>query len=79
MKVAGNNVNFCIAGKVNNGEFVMYYTENDKEWFPIRMFSLSKTDNLKIGFSVQSPVGDGSTATFSNIEYKNTFQESGYF
>ncbi len=76
MKVPNNEVYYKIAGNVNDNKFALYYSNNGIDWFLIRSFGLNKRDNLRIGFSVQSPVGNGATATFSDIKYKDKHPEN---
>lgn len=49
--------------------FALHYSLDDKTWHFVRYFALHKRDNLRVGFSVQAPTGDGCTVTFSNIRY----------
>jgi len=48
-----------------------HYSHDGKIWNMVRYFSLGKTENLKVGFSAQSPTGKECTAIFSEIEYKS--------
>lgn len=69
MPVDSGFVYYQIAGSTKRNTFNLYYSSDGDTWFPIRMFRLEKIDNLRIGFSVQSPVGQGTTALFSEIRY----------
>lgn len=71
MLVQGNEIYYRICGALKTKQFALYYSTDGVAWFPIRVFALANIDNLRIGFSVQSPVGEGSTAQFSEINYKN--------
>lgn len=70
MLIEGNEIYYKVAGKISSNRYVFYYSLDGEEWFPIRMFGMGKSDQLRIGFSVQSPVGEGSTAIFSDIKYQ---------
>ncbi|MFZ0339442.1 MAG: DUF1349 domain-containing protein [Terracidiphilus sp.] len=53
------------------GSAIFFYASQDgRDWKIIRTFSLGKAPNLRIGFSSQSPVGDGVTTEFSEIRYE---------
>ncbi|OIR01144.1 hypothetical protein GALL_167770 [mine drainage metagenome] len=67
MPINSKEIYFRIAGSVNENTFALYYSETGKDWFPIRGFRLNKTDNLQIGFSAQSPAGNGCAVEFSEI------------
>lgn len=71
MLVEGNEIYYKICGSLSEKKFVLLYSTEGISWFPIRTFALINIDNLKIGFSVQSPAGGGSSASFSEITYKN--------
>jgi regulation of enolase protein 1 (concanavalin A-like superfamily) len=49
--------------------FALHYSLDGKTWRFVRYFALRKTDDLRVGFSVQAPTGEGCTATFSEIRY----------
>ncbi len=65
--INGNKVYLRIS-KIDN-VFAFHYSLDKEYWHLIRYFSLDKTKNLKAGFSVQSPVGNGCTASFSDINF----------
>jgi regulation of enolase protein 1 (concanavalin A-like superfamily) len=46
-----------------------YESEDGQNWKIIRAFTLGATPDLSVGFSSQSPVGDGCTTVFSQIQY----------
>ncbi len=71
MLVDTNYVYYKIAGNLKYHSFTLYYSANGVEWFLIRSFALQKIDTLKVGFCVQSPVGNGASAIFSDIKYSN--------
>ncbi len=53
------------------GSAIFFYASQDgRNWKIIRTFSLGKAPHLLIGFSSQSPVGDGVTTIFSEIHYE---------
>lgn len=54
------------------GAFALHYSLDGKEWRFVRYFALHQTANLRAGFSVQAPTGDGCTVTFSAIRYTAT-------
>jgi regulation of enolase protein 1 (concanavalin A-like superfamily) len=48
-----------------------YASRDGKDWIMLRSFALNgDLSRLQIGLLAQSPVGDGITATFSNIRYE---------
>lgn len=47
-----------------------HYSCDGSYWHFVRYFSLGKLENLRVGFSSQSPTGEGCTAVFSNIRYQ---------
>ena len=75
MAVNKNELYYRIVGSTKEHKFGLFYSEDGKSWFPIRIFALDKIDNVRIGFSVQSPSGKGCTANFSEIHFqgKRTF------
>jgi hypothetical protein len=75
MAVNKNELYYRIVGSTNEHKFGLFYSEDGKSWFPIRIFALDKIDNVRIGFSVQSPSGKGCTVNFSEIHFqgKRTF------
>jgi regulation of enolase protein 1 (concanavalin A-like superfamily) len=46
-----------------------YYSTNGRSWRLVRTFTLGETLPLFAGFSVQSPIGEGASAVFSEIHY----------
>jgi regulation of enolase protein 1 (concanavalin A-like superfamily) len=71
MVINSKYVYYRIIGSVKGNTFGLYYSENGKTWFPIRGFKLTKTDNLQIGFSAQSPAGKGCSVDFTDINFQN--------
>lgn len=69
MVINTNWVYYRITGSTKSNVFALYYSEDGKSWFPVRSFILTKTDNLQIGFSSQSPVGSGCSVDFSEISF----------
>ncbi len=52
------------------GQAIFFYASEDGEkWTIIRAFSLGANPDLRIGFSSQSPIGEGCTSVFSEIHY----------
>jgi regulation of enolase protein 1 (concanavalin A-like superfamily) len=41
-----------------------------KKWTLVRALNLGPEQKLHFGFSAQSPAGEGSTTTFTEIKYK---------
>lgn len=68
MPVTGNFVFYRIIGSSKNNTFGLYYSSDGSSWFPIRSFKLDRFNNIRIGFSAQSPSGNGCTVNFSNID-----------
>lgn len=65
--VADAFVYYRITGSAKGNVFGFYYSHTGKDWYLIRTFKLGKTDNLRVGFSAQSPVGEGCKVEFSNV------------
>ena len=51
-------------------QIVFSYSKNGVDWIAIRYFRLNSGKPLKIGFSSQSPVGQGLRSVFSEIKYQ---------
>jgi regulation of enolase protein 1 (concanavalin A-like superfamily) len=52
------------------GQAIFFYASEDgQNWSIIRAFSLGDAPDLRIGFSSQSPAGNGCTTVFSEIHY----------
>jgi regulation of enolase protein 1 (concanavalin A-like superfamily) len=65
--IPGNTVYLKMA---KAGAAIFFYSSQDGEhWSIIRTFTLGKNPDLRIGFSSQSPTGDGCTSVFSEIHY----------
>jgi regulation of enolase protein 1 (concanavalin A-like superfamily) len=69
MPIDGNSVYMKIA---KSGQAIfLYYSTDGTKWTVVRAFSLGPaSQSLQIGFSAQSPVGAGSTTTFTDVQYK---------
>jgi uncharacterized protein len=52
--------------------FNFYASSDGRAWKMIRSFRLNSTAGLRAGFSAQSPIGDGATVVFSEIQYSAT-------
>ena len=47
-----------------------HYSEDGVYWHFVRHFTLGKLENLRVGFSAQSPMGQQCEAVFSQIQYR---------
>jgi regulation of enolase protein 1 (concanavalin A-like superfamily) len=47
----------------------LHYSLDGRLWHMVRHFALSGAKTFAVGFSAQSPTGDGATARFSEIRY----------
>lgn len=65
--VDGNSIYLRIA-KFEQA-YAFHYSHDAKTWNLVRYFSLGATQDAEIGFIAQSPVGDGCSASFSEIVY----------
>jgi uncharacterized protein len=66
--IQGNSVYLKIA---KAGQAIFFYASEDgQNWKIIRAFSLGKVENLRIGFSSQSPTGERCTTVFDHIDYQ---------
>jgi regulation of enolase protein 1 (concanavalin A-like superfamily) len=50
--------------------FAFHYSEDGKYWRLVRLFALQQVSNLAVGFSSQSPTGEGCRAAFQEIIYR---------
>lgn len=50
--------------------FAFHYSEDGKYWHLVRHFTIGKLQHLQVGFSVQSPTGEGCRAHFEEINYR---------
>lgn len=66
--IEGNSV-YLEVSKTGQAIF-LYFSTDGKKWNVTRVFVLGSGQPLQFGFSAQSPTGDGSTATFSEIHFK---------
>lgn len=65
--VQGNSVYLKIA---KAGQAIFFYASEDgMKWSIIRAFSLGATQNLRVGFSSQAPLGEKCTTVFEEIRY----------
>jgi regulation of enolase protein 1 (concanavalin A-like superfamily) len=65
--VPGNSVYLRIA---KAGQAIFFYASEDgRDWKIIRAFSFGPGAKVRVGFSSQSPVGDGCTTVFDQIGY----------
>ncbi len=52
------------------GQAIFFYASEDgKKWTIIRAFSLGPVTGLRVGFTSQSPLGEGCTTAFNEIRY----------
>lgn len=49
--------------------FALHYSLDGTTWRMVRYFTLYKQEALRVGFSSQSPTGQGCRATFNQIRY----------
>lgn len=47
-----------------------FHSTDGHAWKLVRAFTLGDAPKLRVGFSSQSPVGDGATSVFSDISYR---------
>jgi regulation of enolase protein 1 (concanavalin A-like superfamily) len=52
--------------------FAFHFSEDGKYWRLVRYFALQQTNNLRVGFSSQSPTGEGCRTVFAGIQYRAT-------
>jgi uncharacterized protein len=50
--------------------FLLYAAPAGQPWKLVRNFRLSSSPDLRVGFASQSPIGEGCSATFSEIAYE---------
>lgn len=65
--VNGNSVYLRIARL--NSCFAFHYSTDGKFWHLVRYFTLGALDALGVGFSAQSPTGEGCAALFAEVRY----------
>jgi regulation of enolase protein 1 (concanavalin A-like superfamily) len=65
--IDGNRVYLRIA-KISQ-TFAFHYSLDGTFWHMVRYFTLESSPNLRLGFSTQSPTGEGCTAKFSQVVY----------
>jgi regulation of enolase protein 1 (concanavalin A-like superfamily) len=65
--IAGHAVYLQVAKVGSTLSF--YYSTDAGSWRLVRTFTLGETKTLRVGFSAQSPIGEGVTAVFSEIRY----------
>ncbi|MBK8026022.1 MAG: DUF1349 domain-containing protein [Chloroflexi bacterium] len=51
--------------------FAFHYSMDDTYWHLVRYFTLGTLNSLQIGFSSQSPAGQGCTTTFTGISFRS--------
>ncbi len=67
--LAGKYAYMSVVRKGN--EFSFFYSADNKNWNMIRNFNLNITGQIKLGFAAHGSRGDGFTAIFSEIRYKD--------
>lgn len=65
--VPAGAIYYRIVGNAPGNTFEFYASIDGKDWCLLRTFRIEKTDALRVGFSSQSPSGDGCTTHFSEI------------
>ncbi len=48
-----------------------HYSEDGEYWHMVRHFTIGDLQNVRIGFSTQSPTGEGCLANFTEINYRS--------
>lgn len=67
MEVNDNQIYYKMA---KNGDMILLYESfNGRKWYLVRELNFATRTKLKLGFLAQSPVGKGSTVSFSEIAY----------
>jgi len=66
--IDGNTVYLRVARIAD--AFALHFSLDGKYWNMVRYFTLGKLENLRVGFLVQSPMGAGCNAVFSEIAYQ---------
>ena len=66
--IDGNQVYLRVARV--GGTFAFHFSTDGRFWHMARYFSLGELDDLKVGFSSQSPRGEKCTTVFSEIAYR---------
>jgi regulation of enolase protein 1 (concanavalin A-like superfamily) len=67
VSVGDRSVHFRLHRQGNTLAF--HYSLDGHYWHFVRHFSLGDVEQLRVGFSTQSPVGEGCRALFSEIQY----------
>jgi regulation of enolase protein 1 (concanavalin A-like superfamily) len=67
VEIPDGAIYYRIVGAVPGNTFGFYASIDGKTWHAIRGFHLDKSDAVRVGFSAQSPTGEGCTVTFSEI------------
>jgi uncharacterized protein len=66
-EINGNEIYLRIARSPRSIAF--HYSHDGQKWSFVRHLSLGQSDDIKVGFSVQAPRGDGCRAAFTDIRY----------
>jgi len=66
--VKGNTIYMRVSKKGKEIQFS--YSKDGENWVGIRYFRLNSDKPLKVGFSSQSPIGEGLKSSFSEIQYR---------
>ena len=53
----------------DHGAIFFYASQDGRKWEIVRKFNLESPTGLWVGFSAQSPEGEGATARFTNVRY----------
>ena len=75
--IAGDIVYLRLArvGATVGVSFALHYSLDGVYWHFVRLLNMGELDKYAIGFSAQSPLGAGCTASFSEITYTNRLLE----
>lgn len=75
-EISDDNNSIAIRGSsvylkvIKAGQAICFYASEDgQKWMLVRVFTLGKNLDLRIGFSSQSPQGDSCTTVFTHIQY----------
>jgi regulation of enolase protein 1 (concanavalin A-like superfamily) len=67
--IDGNTLFLRVYKQANT--FAFHYSIDRCYWHLVRYFSLGKPSHLQVGFSAQSPTGQGCRVQFSEIDYQS--------
>ena len=67
------NVVYLRVAGLGENIFSFHYSVDGNYWNMVRYFTLKDAKKVDVGFSSQSPTGEGCTAVFSEINYKEKY------